>query len=95
MQSHLANIYKENISAVKEATEDMELAAMSLLCNEYSTCMFIRISGNGRYRSLNSNLDNEHILKIYAYPKTLDTALQLLVNFYTQGNGPRCNVTNK
>ena len=66
----------------------MELAAMSSLLEEHNVCMFIRISDNGRHRALKTFIDNKHLLKKDELPSTLQIVLNLLVEFYTPGNGP-------
>ena len=70
MQAHLVNIFEEDRISVKEATGDLELEAMTSSYKDYNTCMFIYIYDNGRYRSINTTLDNEHLLKKDAYTKT-------------------------
>ena len=89
MQTHLANVCEENSIRVKEVTDNIELTTMTLPCEEYNTCMFIHIDNNRRYRALKSTLDNYHLLKKDAYPKTLEMALKLIMNFQNPGNGPR------
>ena len=89
IQAHLANILEENRIVLKEATYSMELAAMASTCKEYNACILVYISNDGRYRSLKTTLDNEHLLEKYFYPKTLEMSLKLIMNFQTPGNGPR------
>ena len=71
MQVHIANIWEDNIIALKETIDDMELEAMASSCEDYNMCMFIRNSDNGSYRSLKTTLDNNRLLKKYPYTKTL------------------------
>ena len=63
MQVHIANICDENIIALKDTTDDMELEAMTSSCEDYNMCMFIRTSDNGSYRSLKTAMDNNRLLK--------------------------------
>ena len=65
---------------------------MESSCEEYNSCVFVCMSYNGSYRSLNTTLYNEHILKKDAYPKTFQMELKFLVHFQTLCNVPRCTV---
>ena len=56
-------------------------------CDEYLSCMLIRITNHNMFKGLKTALNNQFLLKKDAYPLTLLEALKFLKNYCVPTNG--------
>ena len=72
-------------------TDALGVAAVDASCEEYLSCLFIRVSDNTRFKGLKEALDNQFLLDKSAYPQELSEALKLLKNFKVSGGSGAAN----
>ena len=89
LSEHKVRILAEQGKVEKDLNPDereaLARAAMDASCEEYLSCLFIRVSDNTRFKGLKEALDNQFLLDKSAYPRELSEALKLLKNFKVSG----------
>ena len=85
LNEHYDELVEYHPKDAKDLTSEERLAlttqARKESCEEYLSCLFIRVADNARYKGLKTTLDNQFLLDKSAYPKELSQALKLLKTF--------------
>ena len=65
--------------------KNMEYTAMASSFKEYLTCLFLLMADNGRYKPLNTELENNFLLGKQEYPTNTLAAKRLMTDFQPTG----------